>query len=53
MILTDDGKLQIVAPTGQRVTFTRKNLVETIAKHQAEVDKWTAYLNALDSATHE
>jgi len=50
MVLTDDGKLKIVAGTVS-ATMSRNHLLQTIATHQAEVEKWTKYLNVLDEAS--
>jgi len=53
MVRTDDGKLKIILPTGQSATMSRKHLVETIARHQADINKWQRYLNALDGLTDQ
>lgn len=50
MVLTEDGKLQLVLPTGQSATLSRKHLIKTIAECQAELDKWKKYLEVLDNA---
>jgi hypothetical protein len=50
MVVTDEGELKLVLPTGQSATFSRKSLARIVAEHQAEVAKWQKYLDALDGA---